>query len=303
MSKIYLDPGHGGTDSGAVGNGLQEKHVTLAIALRVRDILNRDYDGHSIRMSRTTDTTTSLTQRTNDANSWGADYFVSIHINAGGGTGYEDYIYNGSVSSNTVAYRDKMHAEILKQVSFTNRGKKRANFHVLRETSMPSILTENGFIDTSSDAAKLKSDAYLDRIALSHANGIAEALGLKRKSSGGAGTYTVKSGDTLWSIAQAYHMTVSELKTLNYITNDIIQPGQILKVSSGGSTGTKYVEVLASSLWVYDAPDWDAKHSLVNQGDVFTVVDTLTVNGSTMYKLKSGLYMTGNTSYVRVYSG
>ncbi len=105
MAKIYLDPGHGGTDPGAQGNGLQEKNVTLAIALKVRDILNRDYEGHTIRMSRSSDVTVSLPQRTNDANSWGADYFVSIHINAGGGTGYEDFIYNGSVSSQDISYR------------------------------------------------------------------------------------------------------------------------------------------------------------------------------------------------------
>ena len=57
MVKIYLDPGHGGTDPGAQGNGLQEKNVTLAIALKVRDILNRDYEGHTIRMSRSSDAT------------------------------------------------------------------------------------------------------------------------------------------------------------------------------------------------------------------------------------------------------
>lgn len=69
----------------------------------------------------------------------------------------------------------------MKQVDFRNRGKKRANLHVLRQSSMPAVLTENGFIDTIADANKLKSDAYLNRIALGHANGIAQALGLKRK--------------------------------------------------------------------------------------------------------------------------
>ena len=80
--KIYLDPGHGGSDPGASGNGLLEKDVTLAIALKINDILLKEYAGAETRLSRTTDKTVTLQERTDDANSWGADLFVSIHTNA-----------------------------------------------------------------------------------------------------------------------------------------------------------------------------------------------------------------------------
>lgn len=185
MKKVFIDPGHGGQDSGAVGHGLQEKHLTLAIALKVRDLLNNQYEGHAIQMSRTTDQTVSLSQRTNQANTWGADYLVSIHINAGGGTGFESYIYNGSYANKPETHRRRslIHDEIVRETNFRDRGKKEANFHMLRESRMPSVLTENGFIDHDTDANKLKNDAFLTKIAAGHARGIARALNLKKKSS------------------------------------------------------------------------------------------------------------------------
>ena len=181
--KIFIDAGHGGNDPGAVGNGLREKDLTLDIAKRIQKYLNDNYTGHTIKLSRTGDTTLSLTQRTNMANAWGADFFLSVHINAGGGTGYEDFIHNGlSNGSSTAKLRDIFHSEISKEQSFwRNRGKKKANFAVLRQTKMSAILTENGFIDTKADADKLKSNTYLNRIAKGHAEGIAKALKLKAK--------------------------------------------------------------------------------------------------------------------------
>ncbi|KUF25510.1 N-acetylmuramoyl-L-alanine amidase [Bacillus sp. G1(2015b)] len=190
MVKIFIDPGHGGTDSGASANGLLEKNITLQIALLLRDILISEYDGVSVRLSRSTDQSVTLSQRTNAANSWGANYFVSIHINAGGGTGFESYVYPG-VSAPTTTYRNALHDEIVRSVDFANRGKKTANFHVLRETSMPAILTENGFIDTTADANKLRNATFLQGIAHAHATGLEEAFQLKKKASN---LYKVQAG-------------------------------------------------------------------------------------------------------------
>lgn len=173
MVKIFIDPGHGGIDPGATGNGLLEKNITFQIATMIRDILSAEYSNVSVKMSRTGDQTVSPADRVRAANNWKADYFLSIHINAGGGTGYEDYIYK-SAGNVTKAYQKNMHEEITKLISFHNRGKKLANFEVLRETTMPAILTENGFIDHAQDSARLKSRSFLNQVARGHVNGLAK---------------------------------------------------------------------------------------------------------------------------------
>ncbi|OLP66332.1 Sporulation-specific N-acetylmuramoyl-L-alanine amidase [Bacillus pumilus] len=190
MVKIFIDPGHGGTDSGAAANGLFEKNITLQISLLLRDILLSEYDGVSVRLSRSIDQSITLDQRTNAANSWGADYFLSIHINAGGGTGFESYVYTG-VSAPTTTYRNALHDQIVRSVDFANRGKKTANFYVLRETSMPAILTENGFVDTAADANKLRNTSFLQGIARAHATGLEKAFQLKKKETN---LYKVQAG-------------------------------------------------------------------------------------------------------------
>ena len=180
--KVFIDPGHGGSDSGAVANGLKEKDLTLAIALECRRVLLEEYEGVEVKMSRTGDTYPSLSARTNAANAWDADYYLSIHINAGGGTGFESYIYNGGVSDFTKVAQDRIHSVIAAGDGWGDRGQKRANFHVLRETEMSAILTENGFIDRKEDAAKLKDPAFLKKLGRLHAEGIAKAFGLRKKS-------------------------------------------------------------------------------------------------------------------------
>lgn len=179
--KIFLDPGHGGTDPGAVANGIREKDVVLAIALEARRVLQNEYTGHSIRMSREKDTTVSLTQRTNAANAWGAHIFLSIHANAGGGTGFETFRLVQRGSATTMVVQKAVHAAVLAVSGWRDRGQKWANFHVLRESNMPAVLTENGFIDNAADVAKLKDAASLRRLGRAHAEGLARGLGLKKK--------------------------------------------------------------------------------------------------------------------------
>lgn len=179
--RVFINPGHGGKDPGAVGNGLREKDIVLKIAQKMVDQL-KNYDVE-VKMFRSDDTYYTLEQICNEANRWNADLFVSIHVNAGGGTGFESYIYSGlSNNSTTAKYRQVIHEEIMKKIpNVRDRGKKKANFYVLGNTKMPAILTENLFIDNKTDATKLKSDAFLTDVATGHVNGIVKALKLQKK--------------------------------------------------------------------------------------------------------------------------
>ncbi|MBO8128290.1 MAG: N-acetylmuramoyl-L-alanine amidase [Peptococcaceae bacterium] len=182
MVKVCIDPGHGGGDPGATGNGLEEKDVTLKIARYLRNYLNRKYKV-SLLVTRTADETVTLPQRTKLANDAGCELFVSIHVNAGGGTGFESYIYPAA-GSKTVRYRRIIHDEIagyLRRLGITDRGKKTANFYVLRETRMSAVLLETLFIDRQEDVKWLKDETFLQNYAAAAGEGIAKALDLPVK--------------------------------------------------------------------------------------------------------------------------
>ncbi|TSB47016.1 N-acetylmuramoyl-L-alanine amidase [Alkalicoccobacillus porphyridii] len=181
MVRIFIDPGHGGRDSGAIGNGLQEKNITLQISQCIRDYLLSDYHNVEVNMSRTSDTFVSLSDRSRKANQWSADYFVSIHINAGGGTGFESYVHSSRVQR-TVSLQTIIHKLIMSHVNVVDRGRKSANFAVLRHTSMPAILTESAFIDHTRDAENLKRIAFIRQVARGHVEGMVQAFDLKRKA-------------------------------------------------------------------------------------------------------------------------
>lgn len=180
--KIFIDPGHGGHDPGAVSNGVREKDLNLAIAKKLKKELEK-YNNVVIKMSRTSDKFLSLSERSEMANNWGADFFLSIHINAGGGTGIESYIYL-KPTKEEIKKQQIIHDHIatgLSKDKIKDRGKKQANYHVVRETNMTAMLIEYLFIDTAKDRNKLTNNSFQNKLARLTAEGIAKAFNLKKK--------------------------------------------------------------------------------------------------------------------------
>ena len=190
MKKIYLDAGHGGADLGAVASGLYEKDLVLAVQQYIISFLSTHYEGFSLCTTRTTDVFLSLNERVNKANAWGADVYLSIHINLGGETGYEDFIYSKNINNQTIVLRNDIHDHVkfvLTKYNHFNRGRKLANHSVLRRSYMPSVLTEIGFIDTEHDAKLLKNPQFLKDMGVAYAQGIAQFLNLESKSTNSVG--------------------------------------------------------------------------------------------------------------------
>ena len=165
--KICIDPGHGGSDPGAVGNGLYEKNINLDIGNRMNSLFI--LDGASTRMTRSTDVYVSLQGRCDISNNFGANRFESTHCNAGGGYGTETFSYS---STGTAAdLRNKVNPEIVAHMGTYNRGVKTAGFYVLVYTVAPAILGEVAFIDNAADAAKLASATYRQEAARAYLHG------------------------------------------------------------------------------------------------------------------------------------
>ena len=154
--KVFIDAGHGGSDPGAVGNGLKEKDIVLSIATKLGALLNGR--GISIKYSRTNDTYLSLEERARLANAWGADLFVSIHANSATSSvrGTECYTHPTANTATKTLSRNVSRA-ISSKFGISNRGHKEANFAVLRLSNMPAILVETAFISNSSDANLLNT--------------------------------------------------------------------------------------------------------------------------------------------------
>lgn len=169
--KIYIDQGHNpqNPNAGAEGNGLREQDIVFRIGILLAELL-RSNPNFEVRLSRPTaetqigtSNTTSLRARVEDANSWGADYFLSLHTNASeipSATGTEAFAF--SRSSPAFALGEDILAALSAATGLRNRGMQvRSGLYVLRKTAMPSILIELGFITNPNDARLMSQQPEL----------------------------------------------------------------------------------------------------------------------------------------------
>lgn len=182
---VILDPGHGGTDGGAPGAVSNEKDVNLAIALKVRSIL--ESKGIKVEMTRDGDYFMGLEDRSDLANAVNGSLFVSIQANASdenpGARGTETYFYAPLEEPQLYAQRQEREAlaraiqnKLLFYCGTTDRGVKEDNYSVLRETSMPAALTEVAFMSNAADETLLNSTAFQQMAARAIAEGIMEYM-------------------------------------------------------------------------------------------------------------------------------
>ena len=170
---VVINPGHYmPNDPGACANGLQEAEVCEKIAAKMAAWApSHGFETVIIREWPLADIVTKANAHKQAA------LFYSIHCNAGGGTGYEDYCVSSSVAANQLrAVIRKSVVAYMAANGFRDRGAKMANFYVIKYTNAPAILAENLFVDNAMDATALKNDKFLDGLALAHVKGIAEAL-------------------------------------------------------------------------------------------------------------------------------
>ena len=252
--KIVIDAGHGGDDPGASGNGIVEKDLTLKISQYMYDLFREK--GIPVTMTRTTDETLTPDERVDRIlSAYGNNknvIVVSNHINAGGGDGAEVIyaIRNNSTLSNLILNSFKNVGQNVRD-AFQRRlpsNTSKDYYFIHRNTGVTEpVIVEYGFLDsTLDDPTQLKND--YQKLTKAVVDAILEYIGYSVEEEN---VYTVKSGDTLWSVAKKFGISVDELKKVNNLTSNSLSIGQKLVIPSEKETTNKNVYTVQSGDTLY----------------------------------------------------
>lgn len=281
VRKVIIDPGHGGTDSGATGNNLLEKDYNLLISKYMYDRFKEL--GVPVAITRDSDTTLSPTDRVNTIlNKFGNSsdvILISNHVNSGGGEGAE-VIY-------ALRNRDTLAKRILENIGATGQTTRKYYqrrlpsdtskdyYFIHRNTgNLEPLIVEYGFIDNTKDVEFLKEN--YKELAEAVISAVANYIGVPYTPPEGitTNTYVVQKGDSLYSIANKLGTTVSELKKENNLTTNTLQIGEVLRIP------TK--EIYEGEENVY----------IVQKGD--TLYSIAAANNTTVDELKKANNLTSN---------
>lgn len=182
--RIFIGVGHGGSDSGAVANGLKEKNLNLAIALACRDELVRH--GVAVGMSRTRDENDPLADEIRECNAFAPDFAVEIHNNAGGGDGVEIFHHFGGGKGKILSQNILNEIIALGQNSRGLKTKKNSDgrdyFGWIRQTNAPACLVECAFVDNKKDVAIIDTATEQKKMGIAIAKGVLKTLDIKWKA-------------------------------------------------------------------------------------------------------------------------
>ena len=281
VRKVIIDPGHGGTDSGATGNNLLEKDYNLLISKYMYDRFKEL--GIPVAITRDSDTTLSPTDRVNTIlNKFGNSsdvILISNHVNSGGGEGAE-VIY-------ALRNRDTLARRILENIGAAGQETRKYYqrrlpsdtskdyYFIHRNTgNLEPLIVEYGFIDSAKDVEFLKEN--YKELAEAVISAVANYIGVPYTPPEGitTNTYVVQKGDSLYSIANKLGTTVSELKKENNLTSNTLQIGEVLRVP------TKEIYEEEENIYI------------VKKGD--TLYSIAMANNTTVDELKKANNLTSN---------
>lgn len=181
--KVFIGVGHGGSDSGAVGN-IVEKEANLAMALACRDYLTAH--GVEVRMSRTKDEEDPINEEVRECNAYNPDLAIDVHNNSGGGDGFEVYhTLNGGTGKVLAQNIEKQVIKIGQNSRGckTRQGQRGDYYAFVRDTKCPAVICEGVFVDTKADAAQAGTKEKQQAFGVAYAKGILDTLGIKYDTS------------------------------------------------------------------------------------------------------------------------
>lgn len=272
LKGIVIDAGHGGSDPGAVSDEITEKDYTLLISKYMYERFKEL--GVPVKLTRDTDISLSPSERTKKIQSFFGDgkdvIVISNHLNAGGGDGAETIyaLRNDSTLAKKILdaigaegqnvrkfYQQRLPSNPIKDYYFMHRN----------TPNNETVIVEYGFLDSPKDDIEQIKNNY-EKYAEAVVKAICEYKGIKYIPKEDGDYYTVKKGDSLWSIANKYGITVNDLKEMNKLENNILKEGQILKVK-------KADEILTEDYLIYKVKDGDSLWKISNEYN--TTVDIL----------------------------